>query len=237
MLTLGLIMLLGAALLAAGGVLFVRMAGGHPLVAVQFARLPQLAAGEAAKPGSHDRVARIAGRIRCADPIVTADGERLVAFHRDVEVHTPDGWRGIERVRETRSFELWDHAGALTVDAADAAEPLVVIPRAWRGSAADLDASFGPALARLRAERTPPGAARAVTRTVSVVDRVLVSGIPRAKPDGGTRLMPPPRGHIVSSLELPDAMRLLGGPHKGRLLAGVVVIGLAVVSLVAGAVV
>ena len=64
------------------------------------------------------RPVRVAGRIRCRDPLETGDGERLVAFHRDVEVLAGGRWRSIERLRETRSFELWDHDGSLTLDPA-----------------------------------------------------------------------------------------------------------------------
>ena len=46
------------------------------------------------------RPVRVAGRVRCADPLHTADGEQLVAFHRDVEIRLPRmGWRIIERLR------------------------------------------------------------------------------------------------------------------------------------------
>ena len=49
------------------------------------------------------RPVRLVGRVRCADPIVTAQDDRLVAFHRDVEVALRGGgWRSIERTRETR---------------------------------------------------------------------------------------------------------------------------------------
>src|SRR5918996_1599715 len=81
------------------------------------------------------RPVRISGRIRCPDPIPTARGERLVALHRDVQVRRPRGpWRSIERIRETRGFELWDHDGSLPLDPAEAAEPLVAIPHVWRGT-------------------------------------------------------------------------------------------------------
>ena len=86
------------------------------------------------------RPVRIAGRIRCPDPILNARGERLVARHRDVQVQPAGrGWRSIERIRESRGFELWDHGGSLPVDPSHAAEPLVVIPHVWRGSTTDLE--------------------------------------------------------------------------------------------------
>ena len=95
---------------------------------------------------------RVVGRIRCRDPLEAGEGERLVAFHRDVEVMAGGRWRSVERLRETRSFELWDHDGSLTVDPAGAAEPLVAIPKVWRGDASQLEEPHASAVARL-AER------------------------------------------------------------------------------------
>ena len=188
------------------------------------------------------RPVRVVGRIRCAEPIITAQDDRLVAFHRDVEVATARGrWRGIERLRETRSFELWDHDGSLEVDPAQAAEPLVVLPHVWSGSVTELDESYAAALARLTAEQGPPMGARASTRMVSVVDRLLLLAAITRGADGRVALAPPPGGYIVSALDLDDAMRLLGGPHPRMMLAvtaavalSVALLGVAAVLLVVG---
>jgi hypothetical protein len=182
------------------------------------------------------RPVRVSGRVRCADPLVLPDGEQLVAYHRDVEVQLPNGrWRTIERLRETRSFELWDHGGSLAVDPALVAEPLVTIPLTWEGEPDALEEPHASAVARLRQQGTAPRRARAVTRTISVVDRLLVLTRVR-RPDGAhIELLPPDGGYVISSLELDDAMRLLGGGHRralsvaiGLLVAGsaLVVIGL-----------
>ncbi len=106
------------------------------------------------------RPVRVSGRIRCRDPLDAGDGERLVAFHRDVEVLAGGRWRSLERMRETRSFELWDHDGSLTLDPAEAAEPLVTIPKVWRGPRRRARMSRTPmprdALRSVTARRTRP---------------------------------------------------------------------------------
>ncbi len=159
------------------------------------------------------RPVRLAGRVRCADPLVSDNDERLVAWHRDVEVRTRKGWRSIEHRRETRSFQLWDHDGALTVDPAQAAEPLIAIPHTWNGSPADLDETYQPAIARLETQAGPITAARAETRMIGVIDRLLV--LARVERDGaGVRMQPPPGGYVISTMELDEAMRLLGGPRR-----------------------
>lgn len=205
--------LLGLALLA-GGLLTLRGSGARIRMARRLGGAREVKVGtllDAAQPPA--RPVRVAGRVRCADPLVSDEDERLVAWHRDVEVRTRDGWRSIEHRRETRSFELWDHDGALTVDPAQAAEPLVAIPHTWHGMPADLDETYQPAIARLETQAGPLTAARAETRMISVIDRLLVlSAVERDA--SGVRLRPPPGGYLISAMELDEAMRLLGGPRR-----------------------
>jgi hypothetical protein len=218
-------------------VLLVRSSGsqlalGRRLAGATGVRLGDLLDREQLPP----RPVRVAGRIRCPDPILTDDDERLVALHRDVEVRLGDGrWRTIERLRETRGMELWDHDGSLPLDLSHAAEPLVTIPYVWRGQVAELEQeAHRAAIDRLEAEGLQPIDARAVTRTISTVDRLLVLARPTRTTEGAIALEPPPGGFVVSALELPDAMRLLGGRGRRRLLAGFALMGLGAIVGVAG---
>jgi hypothetical protein len=149
-------------------------------------------------------------------------GERLVAFHRDVEVRIGGSWRSIERLRETRSFDLWDHDGSTTVDPAFAAEPLIVIPKVWRGDPSALEEPHASAVARLAERHGPATEARATTRTINVTDRIRL--LARASREGSDRLRlePPDGGYLVTNLELDDAMRLLGGRNR-RLVSGAII--------------
>src|SRR5512142_1487726 len=130
-------LLLGLAVLgvlaATAGWLWLRVIGADLAVARRFAGAQGLSVADVLEMHeAPSRAVRVSGRIRSADPLHGADDERLVAFHRDVEVQMPGGrWRTIERLRETRSFELWDHAGSLALDPAGAREPLVTIPLVW----------------------------------------------------------------------------------------------------------
>ncbi len=180
------------------------------------------------------RPVRLTGRPRCPDPIISERDERLVALHRDVEVRLPNGrWRTIERLRETRAFELWDHDGSLELDPAAAAEPLVAIPHVWRGSPDELTGRFRPAVERLVAEHGSLAEARATTRMVSVVDHLLVLAAARRGTAGAIELAPPSGGYVIATLELDAALRLLGGRSRPRLLAGaaLVAVGLLIVAV------
>lgn len=230
----------GAALLLAGGLALVRRSGARPAMGRRLAGARQVRVGELLALGPADplpaRPVRVSGRVRCAEPIITAQDERLVALHRDVEVSTSrGGWRSIERLRETRSFELWDHDGGLGIDPAEAAEPLVTLPHVWSGSPGELDASYASALSRVFAEEGALRLARATTRMISLVDRLLVLAVVRRDGQGRPRLAAPPGGYILSAMELDDAMRLLGGRRRRLLLAGSAAVTVSVALLFAAA--
>ena len=224
--------------LMTGGFLALRSSGASPSVARRLAGPPELKVGRLLDDAGDlpQRPVRLTGRIRCREPLDAGNGERLVAFHRDVEVRVGGRWRSVERMRETRSFELWDHDGSLTVDPAAAAEPLITIPHAWHGSPDELEEPHASAAARLAERHGPMSEARAVTRTINVTDRLLVLARPVRDPDGTVRLEPPEGGYLVSNLELDDAMRLLGGRHRRAAAAGVVGLGLGIALLAIGGV-
>ena len=230
-LTLPLLGLALSASLVGGGYLLARSSGAQLAMGRRLAGARQHRVGdlEELRP-LPERPVRVSGRIRCPDPIVTARDDRLVALHRDVDVQLADGsWRTIERLRVTRGFELWDHDGSASLDPASAAEPLVTLPHVWRGAVEELeDPGHVAAIDRLRAEGRPPVAARSVTRMISVVEHLLVLCQVHGAEGESVTLAPPPGGFVISTLELPDAMRLLGGPGRSRLLAGsaLIVIGI-----------
>lgn len=223
--------LVGAALLG------LRLAGARPGMARRLAGPRELRIGALLDAEAvPDRPVRVTGRIRCRDPLQLGGGERAVAYHRDVEVRLArGGWRSVERLREARSFELWDHDGALTVDPAYAAEPLVSIPKVWRGDPAQLAEPHASAVARLAERHGAVVAARSVTRTISLTDRLLVL-VAVERTAGGVALRPPAGGYVISTLPLDDAMRLLGGRHRRLAAASVVAVGLGALVFVVGVV-
>jgi hypothetical protein len=219
-------------IIAAGGIAIglgswvaLRTAGAQPALARRLAGPRETRVGELLDADQlPERPIRVAGRIRCRDPLEMGGGERLVAFHRDIEVMAGGSWRRVERLRETRFFELGARSGSLTVDPAAATEPLVVIPKVWRGDPMQLEEPHSSAVARLVERHGSATNARSVIRTIDVTERLLVVARAVHGDDGRIRLQPPAGGYVISALALPDAMRLLGGPH--RRLAALSVIGL-----------
>lgn len=225
--------------IAAGSLVLLRTIGARPALARRLAGPSEVKVGrllDAAAP-SPPRTLRVTGRIRCREPLHAGGGERLVAFHRDVEARIGGRWRTVERLRETRSFELWDHDGSLPVDPALAAEPLIAIPKVWRGDSGELEEPHASAIARLAERHGPATEARATTRTISVTDRLLVLARPVTTPGERVRLDPPEGGFVIANLALDDAMRLLGGRHRRTAVAGVVGVGLGLALAAVGALV
>jgi hypothetical protein len=228
-------MVVGGAALAVTSWLVLRAAGAQPSVARRLAGPAEVKVGrllgDEALP---ERPVRVTGRIRCRDPLEMGGDERLVAFHRDVEVRIGGTWRTIERLRETRSFDLWDHDGSLSLDPSRAAEPLIVIPNVWRGDPADLEEPHAGAVARLAERDGPATEARATTRTISVTDRLLILARARRDGSGRTRLEPPVGGFLVTNLDLDDAMRLLGGRNRRQVSMAIIGIGVSIAVLAVG---
>jgi hypothetical protein len=212
-----------------------RTAGAQPALARRLAGPREVRVGSLLDAAElPDRPVRVAGRIRCRDPLETGEGERLVAFHRDVEVMAGGRWRSVERLRETRSFELWDHDGSLTVDPSRATEPIVSIPKVWRGDPGQLEEPHASATARLAERHGTATGARSVIRTIDVTDRLLVVARAVHDADGRVRLEPPPGGYVISTLALADAMRLLGGPRRRLAVLSVIGVGIGIAVAVIG---
>src|SRR6476659_6514903 len=123
----------------------------------------------------------------------------------------------------------------MAIDPAKAAEPLITIPLVWEGRADELDEELAGAVARVAREDGQPAAARAVTRTISEVDRVEILARIGAEKSQAAVLEPPAGGFVISALELDAAMRLLGGEHRRQLAFAIGVLAVGSAILVVGA--
>ena len=229
------VLVVAGVVLAAACLLVLRNAGARPAVARRLAGPRETKVGQLlGDAATTDRPIRVSGRIRCRDPLEMGGGERLVAFHRDVEVKVAGTWRSVERLRETRSFDLWDHDGSLPVDPSLAAEPLIVIPKVWRGDPSELEEPHASAVARLAERHGSPTEARAITRGINVTDRLRILARATADESGRPRLEPPKGGFLITNLELDDAMRLLAGRNRRLVAASIVGLAVAVALLAIG---
>ena len=228
----GALAILGGVLVG-GGLLLVRSSGADVRRGRRLGGAKAYALADLQRRASEDDLPdgpiRVSGRVRCRDPLLDGEGDRLVAFHRDVEAQLPDGsWQPIERVRETRALQLWERAAAVSLDLAAASEPLITLPQVWEGDTTALDTSYLPATTRLQGAGARPGRARSTTRRLTLVDQLTVLTEVARGPDGELLLRPPAGGFLVTNLDIDVAMRILGGKRPSLLRWGILLAGLGV---------
>jgi hypothetical protein len=221
------LLLIAAGALALGaGVVVLRSFGSGYRVGRLLARTPRIPIDEArslAESGQR-RYVRVDGRIDAADEFDDADHRPLVLRRTRLEARVGRGWETVEDSREQVPFEVREGSAAIEVDGTALDAGLVVVPRLSAGVAADL-------ADRLPAGLPPETPLRARIEQVSSVEHAIVLGVPVA--DDGRIRMEAGLGRplILTTLEPPEAMRILGRGDtvRARAAAGLLLVGLALV--------
>lgn len=221
------LLLIAAGAVALGaGVVVLRSFGTGYRIGRLLARTPRIAIDEArslAESGAR-RYVRVDGRIDSADEFDDADHRPLVLRRTRFEVRTDRGWETVEDSREQVPFEIREGTAAIAVDGTDLDAGLVVVPRLSDGVAADL-------AGRLPAGLSPEAPLRVRIEQVSSVEHAIVLGVPVA--DDGRIRMEAGLGRplVLTTLDPPEAMRILGRGDtvRARAAAGLLLVGLAFV--------
>jgi hypothetical protein len=206
-------------LLAAAGVAALVLAG---LVLRSFGpgyRLGRLLAGtphvtveEALSRGRRgdERYVRVDGRIDSANEFEDEHHRPLVFRRRRIQARFGDRWQTIDERREAVSFEVSQGMASVAIDADGLDDGLVVIPREASGTAAEAREHVPADLA----DDTP---VRMRIEQVSSVEHATVLGVPVATGDGAV-VIGPGRGRplVLTTLDVPEAMRLLAGGRRVR---------------------
>lgn len=246
-----------AALLAVAGVaclvvaaLVLRSLGSAYRVGRLLSSVPGISIDEAisvAESGA-PRFVRVAGRI-ASDEEFPDENDRPLVFRR-TRIELADGRGGWQRVlddREAVPFGIEVRTAYIAVDAAALGEGLVVIPRESTGVVRDvppdltrdLPTDIGAGLESAGLDPSMP--ARLIVDQVSAVEHATVAGQPVIR--DGRPLLTAGLGRplILTTLEVPAAMRILAHSGRGRLLlaavllvAGLGLLAAAVVALLAG---
>ena len=165
-----------------------------------------IAAGAAGEP----RYVRVEGRVDSEESFEDAARRPLVFRRTRLQARSRTGWRTFEDGREQVPFEVGDGLRSIQVDGDALDVGLVVIPRESTGTAADLGD-------RAPADVPPATAVRAVVEQISAVEQAVVLGVPVSTPDGAVRLTSGlGRPLVLTTLEPPEAMRVLGEGRRGR---------------------
>ena len=223
---------LGVGAMVAGSIGFQRIAprvrvgrivAATPLVTIAEAR----ALAASGKP----RYVGVRGRIDAEEDFEDFAHRPLVLRRTRVEARRHGGWRSFEDSRELVPFEIRDGLDAIRVDGRGLDSGLVVVPRESEGVASDLGE-------RAPADVAPDTPVRVIVEQVSAVDRAVVLGVPVMDgTDGPVLTAGLGRPLVLTTLERPEAIRLLGGGRRASTLAAGVLLALGTGLIVGGVVV
>jgi len=168
---------------------------------------------------------RVRGRIASDEEFPDEMDRPLVYRRRRLELATDPtarSWRTLEDEVMAVPFGLEDRTAFVAVDAARLDEGLTVIVRESVGSAADAP------------DRVPPDTPLATplrhrVHQVSAVEHAYVAGAPRLADDGQPMLTASHRRPLIlTTLELPEAMRLLAAGNRRTVVAATVLLALGI---------
>jgi hypothetical protein len=212
LIALGLLALLGGVALIASFGTRLRVgrliAGTHR---VSLAELPAIAASGRAT------YVRTEGRVDSENEFEDAAHRPLVFRRTLVQLHGGPlaGWRTVDESREAVPFRIADASGSVAIAADQLDAGLVVIPREATGVAGDMP------------DRVPPGTpsdapVRVRIQQISSVEHATVLGVPEAGPDGLRLRAAPGKPLVLTTLEQPEAMRILADGRQPLIRAAVV---------------
>ena len=204
------------------GALILRSFGPRYRVGRLLASTPEITVGEAlAHAAGPSRYVRIAGRID-SEHEFEDDAHRPLVFRRTrLALRRGRTWTDIDDRRETAAFTIDEGLDSIAVDVDALADGLIVVPREAVGVASD-------ALDRVPEGTDPDAALRLRIEHVSSVEHAVALGVPRIA--AGMPILTAGLGRplILTTLDQPDAMRLLTEGSSWRPVA-------AAVALVGGA--
>jgi hypothetical protein len=196
---------LGLVVLAVGiGVL--RSFGPHYRIGRLLAATPKMTVGEAvaAARAGKPLYVRIDGRIDSEEDFPDEHHRPLVYRRQRMQLRRGSGWLTYDDQLQQVPFEVHEGLDAIAVDGTALEEGLVVLPREAVGTAEEVPDQVPPA--------TPPTTpVRMRIEQVSAVEHATVLGVPM-QAGAGTRITAGlGRPLILTTLEVPEAMRILGG--------------------------
>lgn len=156
------------------------------------------------------RFVRVDGRIDSEDEFEDIDHRPLVLRRTRIEhrLALPPAWRTLDLQTEAVPFQLNEALDSIDVDRTALADGLVVVPRRSVGLLADL----GDRVTLPPAGLSPDTPARVTVEQVSSVEHAIAAGVPRMDASGRVVLSAGlGRPLILTTLEIPEAMRVLTG--------------------------
>ena len=217
-----LVLALAGSVALVGAVLVLRSFGPGYRVGRLLASTPAVSiedALDAAQTGDR-RYVRVAGRIDSETDFEDEHHRPLVFRRRRFEILRRGRWVAVDDSRESVPFVVNEGLASIGIDADALDAGLVVIPREAVGTAGDAP------------DRAPPGVAadtpfRLRIEQVSSVEHAIVLGVPVADGAGEVRMTAGVgRPLVLTTLEQPEAMRILAGGRRGGPLLATILLAL-----------
>lgn len=177
------------------------------------------------------RYVRIRGRIDADEPFEDERHRPLVLRRDRLETLDRGRWRVLREARRHVPFVLQETTDAIAVDVDALDEGLVVLARESEGLAEE---AAEPLRGTLTADERIGTRVRRRVEQVSAVEHACAVGVPSLGPDGEPRLGAGlGRPLVLTTLELPEAMRILGRGQRRRaaLTVGLFTVGLGCLAL------
>jgi hypothetical protein len=214
------------ALVAGAGVLL--SFGGRYRVGRLLAATPRVSIDEAVAlaGGRASRYVRVDGRLDSAEDFPDEHQRPLVYRRRRLQLRQRGQWRSIEEQLEAVPFEIREGLSGIAIDHTALTHGLVVLPRESTGMAAEIPDRVP--------DGTPPETAvRMRVEQISSVEHAAVLGVPVPGPEGPWMTAGVGRPLVLTTLEIPEAMRILGG-GRARPMAAAILLGVGLVLLAIG---
>ena len=223
-------MILAGMAAVGGAVQVLRAFGPRFRIGRLLASAPTVSVAEAAELASSNTATyvRVAGRIDSETEFQDADYRPLVYRRTRFQARTAGRWTDFDVAVESVPFEINEGLDHIEVDMTDVESGLIVVPRETVGVVGDL-ADHAP---ETLAHDVP---ARVIVEQVSSVEHAVVVGVPNLGPGGQARLTGGPgKPLILSTLDQPEAMRILAGGSTARPRIAFALLILAAVLIVTG---
>ena len=212
------------------GALVLRSFGPSYRVGRLLASTPSVSVAEARDlAGGPARYVAIRGRIDAEDEFEDDAHRPLVLRRARIQLRRGSDWVTVDEHTTAVDFELRDGLEAIAIDHAALDAGLVVVPRESVGQAAD-----GPD--RVPAGTPPDTPMRLRVEQISSVEHAVVVGVPVIGPGDAPVRMTAGLGRplILTTLEKPEAMRVLAAAGPRRPLIAALALALGVVCLTIG---
>jgi hypothetical protein len=212
------------------GAMVLRSFGSRYRIGRLLAATPSVSIAEALElAGGPPRYVAIRGRIDAEDEFEDDAHRPLVLRRARIQLRQGADWVTVDEHTTAVAFQVREGLDAIAIDHAELDSGLVVVPRESVGRAAD-------AIDRVPADTPPDAPMRLRIEQVSSVEHAVVLGVPTAGPGGGSARMSAGLGRplILTTLETPEAMRILAADGPRRPLVAALALGLGLVALTIG---